>query len=296
MSSSHPVDLLNITEVVQRTRVSIDRVLAAAGKGEFPLFIEVPDNMEAHRIDLQSNDLAARTEFFKIPAKYENLSPRYLRLKPANCDELASNKEVKATEFPYAICLEAGEGSSFLEYVLSRSAADKIIEIPPNQEFFPTEMNSALIGWRLFHPKPEDFSVFVPLTVTPDMVIARSDYLDRITKLRQTGHRKQAGKSNTGYVERFERPRRLLADIAEQVAKDNPDNCDTFSNWAATVYDLRESRPFEELHQEKSEIKLRWINETLRLKFEYLDKKPVRKSFTKPEQTGIITNLSTDNA
>lgn len=295
MSSSHPVEFLNITEVAKRTRVSIDRILAAAGKGEFPLFIEIPDNMKTHRIDLQSNDLAARTEFFKIPAKYESCPPIYLRLKPANCDELASDKKVKATEFPYAICLDAGEGSSFLEHVLSRSANYKIIEIPPNQEFFPTEMNSALIGWRLFSPSTEDFSTFEPITVTPDKLIARSDYLDRITKLRKTGNRKQAGKSNTGHVERHERPRRLLAEIAEQIAKDNPDNCDTFSNWAAAVYDLRESRPFEELRQAKSEIKLRWINDTLRLKFEYLDKKPVRKSFTTPEQTGLITNSPIDN-
>lgn len=283
MSSSHPVEFLNITEVAKRTRVSIERVLAAAGKGAFPLFIDVPDNMKAHRIDLQSNNLAARTEFFKIPAKYENYSPTYLRLKPANCDELANNKEVKATEFPYAICLEVEEGSSFLEHVLSSFADYKIIEIPPNQEFFPTEMNSALIGWRLFDPGTEDFSAFEPITVTPDKLIARSDYLDRITKLRQTGNRKRAGKSNAGYTERHERPRRLLAEIAEKVANDNPDNCDNFASWAAAIYDLRGSRTFNELQQVKSEITLKWINETLRKKFEYVDKQPVKKSFTAPE-------------
>jgi len=258
--------------------------------GLMPLFVRMPNNLHAKRIDMQSKDLATRTCLFQNP-EYDNYTPLLLRLTPACCAKLATAKEVEVSEFPYAICLAGVSHSIHDDDTKSNKNETRLIpefvttvQIPPNQEIYPTLLDSAKVCWKLFLPDTQDFSVYVPLTVSADMVIGRSDYsAERIAALRKTASRQKAKKTTSGYIERHERPRRMLMELAEQVVKDNPSQCNSFSNWAAEVFDLRTTTPFNGLLEVMPDLKLRWIQETLRDRYEFANGKPVRRTFTPPE-------------
>lgn len=283
MPSSEYIDFPKVEDFAKKERLSIEKIFLAAGMGVLPLFIRVPNDLQALRIDLQRNDLAQRTELFHNPED-DIYPPVLLRLKPACCAELAKAKSVEASEFPYAVCLVEGmrhtQGGNVQDDTdRARSHPDYVtfVQVPPRQEMYPELLDTAKVCWRLFHPDTQDFSAFVPVTISPDMVLTRSDYSDRAAGLRRTGSRKLAGKSTDGYVNRHERVRCLLVEIAERVAEKNPNDCGTPKKLAMQIFDLRESGDTAELREHKPTFTLRWIEGILRERFEFVDGRPKKR-------------------
>ena len=284
MPLENQIEFFHVEHIARKEKVAAKKIFHEAGLAKLPLFVAMPKDLCAYRIDLQRDDLVSRTQLFVTP-EYDLFRPVLLRLKPADCAKLAIEKSVEATDFPYAICHADGDifpagsdderGESAQRFTF--------VQIPPNREIFPTQLDGVQVCWRLFHPNTEDLSDIRHLTVTPEMVVTRSDYLERITALRKTGSRKQAGKSTAGYFDRHERLRRLLVEIAENVATELDSDCSTLRAWIDTIYELRDTKRFDELRLVKPTFTRRWIEDLLRERFEFVQGKPVKKTFTTPK-------------
>ena len=278
-----PIEYRTINEIARQQRVQSRKIFEAAGIGAIPLFVSVPKELCAYRIDVQHNELASRTQLFVTPG-YDLYQPVLLRLKLTDCAKLATEASVEATDFPYAVCHVGGNIDPAISEDRKSDSAQSFttVQIPPNLEIFPTQLDSAKVCWRLFQPNTEDLSKFCPLVVTAEMVVTRNDYLGRVAALRKTGSRKQAGKTTNAYSERHERNRRLLMDGAEEVARVNPERCRTLKGWVDEVYDLRESVKFEKLVASKNTFSRDWVERTLRANYEFIQGTPVKK-FTTPK-------------
>jgi len=278
-----PTRLLSLAEFKKGKNIAVKRLLEAAASGLFPLFVPMPSDRKALRIDKATNDLAIRTEFFTNP-HYDEWKPGLLRLSLSTCAVLAAKGKAEATDFPYAVCRDqlrdAPADSTGLDD-LRRSQPVNIVAIPPNREYVPQALDDVNDCWRLFHPDEQDPSAYVPLLVTPDMLIARSDYLSALESLNKPDSRAYAGKSNESYRERHEKPRSGLADLAEQYAKLNPDSCQTLNGLVECVMDLRDKDEFLDLRPSRKPFSRQWVYKTLRERFDFSGGTPVRKPFTK---------------
>lgn len=287
MLPHNPVEFLKVKDIARKERIRAEKIFVAAGQGTLPLFVSIPKDLCVYRIDLQYNGLASRTQLFVTPEYdlHDLYQPVLLRLKPSDCAKLATERTVEATDFPYAICHVGGNAHPPKRADGQSDSAQGFttVQVPPNQEIFPAKLDSAQICWRLFHPDTEDLSNFLPLAVTSEMVVTRDDYMGRITPLKKTGSRKQDGKSTARYVDRHERLRRLLVEIAEKLAVDNESACSTLKGWADTVYEFRETSRFAEFRLVKPTFSRGWLEGLLRERFEFVQGKPVKKTFTTPE-------------
>lgn len=281
MHSFNPIEFVKIAEISRNKRISKEKIFHAAGQGALPLFVSIPKDVCAYRIDIQHNDLASRTQLFINPQydQHDSYRPILLRLKPADCAKLATKDAIEAVDFPYAICLVATQLTPLMndgEHGASpQSFTTK--QIPPNQEIFPLQLNSVPVCWRLFHPDTEDLSNFLSLAVTTEMVVTRDDYIGRIAPLKKKGRRKEAEKSTSGYINRHERPRKLIVEIAEKVAADNESDCSTLRGWVDLIYELRDTKPFAAFHLEKPTFSRQWLENLLRKQYEFINGKPVKK-------------------
>lgn len=276
-----PIEYVTIEEIARQQRVQSRKIFETAGIGTIPLFVSVPNELCAYRIDVQKNDLASRTQLFVNPG-YDLYQPVLLRLKLTDCAKLATEASVEATDFPYAVCHVGGNIDPAMSEDRKSDSAQSFttVQIPPNMEIFPTQLDSAQVCWRLFQPNTKDLSKLRPLVVTAAMVVTRSDYLGHIATLRKTGSRIQAGKTTAGYRERHERNRDLLTEVAEEVAARNESECRAFREWADLVYELRDLPSCERLRQAKKTFSRSWVEKTLRARYEFIQGKPVKKFTT----------------